>query len=79
MAAVKALANLSPTRANPNGNLLPPVTSLRDVSAAVALAVALQAQNEGLTEGIESDEIEGLIRANIWAPRYLPYRRVNNP
>jgi len=55
------------------------VTSLRDVSAAVALAVALQAQNEGLTEGIESDEIEGLIRANIWAPRYLPYRRVNNP
>jgi malate dehydrogenase (oxaloacetate-decarboxylating) len=78
MAAVKALANLSPARANPNGNLLPPVTSLRDVSAAVALAVALQAQNEGLTEGIKPDEIEGLIRANIWAPRYLPYRRINN-
>ena len=79
MAAVKALANLSPARANPNGNLLPPVTSLRDVSAAVALAVALQTQNEGLTEGIKPDEIEGLIRANIWAPRYLPYRRINHP
>jgi malate dehydrogenase (oxaloacetate-decarboxylating) len=79
MAAVKALANLSPARANPNGNLLPPVTSLRDVSAAVALAVALQTQNEGLTEGIKPDEIEGLIRANIWTPRYLPYRRINHP
>jgi malate dehydrogenase (oxaloacetate-decarboxylating) len=79
MAAAKALTDVSPARANPNGNLLPPVTSLRDVSAAVAMAVALQAHNEGLTEGINADEIEGLIRAHIWAPRYLPYRRVNKP
>lgn len=79
MAAAKALADVSPARANPNGNLLPPVTSLRDVSAAVAMAVALQAHNEGLTEGVDADEIEGLIRAHIWAPRYLPYRRVNKP
>ena len=76
MAAAKALASVSPARANPNGNLLPPVTSLRDVSAAVATAVAQQAHNEDLTEGINADEIEGLIRAHIWAPRYLPYRRV---
>jgi malate dehydrogenase (oxaloacetate-decarboxylating) len=67
---------MSPAQANPNANLLPPVTSLRDVSAAVALAVARQAHNEGLTEGINTDEIEGSIRANIWVPRYLPYRRV---
>ncbi|WP_291688093.1 NAD-dependent malic enzyme [Bradyrhizobium sp.] len=79
MAAATALAAVSPARANPNGNLLPPVTSLRDVSAAVATAVAQQAHNEDLTEGINADEIEGLIRAHIWAPRYLPYRRVNKP
>ena len=79
MAAAKALTDVSPARANPNPNLLPPVTSLRDVSAAVAMAVALQAHNEGLTEGINADEIEGLIRAHIWVPRYLPYRRVNKP
>jgi malate dehydrogenase (oxaloacetate-decarboxylating) len=79
MAAAKALAAVSPARANANGNLLPPVTSLRDVSAAVATAVAEQAHNEDLTEGINADEIEGLIRAHIWAPRYLPYRRVNKP
>ena len=79
MAAAKALAAVSPARANPHGNLLPPVTSLRDVSAAVATAVAQQAHNEDLTKGINADEIEGLIRAHIWAPRYLPYRRVNKP
>jgi malate dehydrogenase (oxaloacetate-decarboxylating) len=79
MAAAKALAAVSPARANPNGHLLPPVTSLRDVSAAVATAVAQQAHNEDLTEGINADEIEGLIRAHIWTPRYLPYRRVNKP
>jgi malate dehydrogenase (oxaloacetate-decarboxylating) len=79
MAAAKALASVSPARANPNGNLLPPVTSLRDVSAAVATAVAQQAHIEGLTEGINADEIEGLIRAHIWTPRYLPYRRVTGP
>ena len=77
MAAAKALAAVSPARANPNGNLLPPVTSLRDVSAAVATAVAQQAHNEDITEGINADEIESLIRAHIWAPRYLPYRRGN--
>jgi malate dehydrogenase (oxaloacetate-decarboxylating) len=43
------------------------------------MAVALQAHNEGLAEGINADEIEGLIRAHIWTPRYLPYRRVNKP
>ena len=79
MAAAKALAAVSPARANPHGNLLPPVTSLRDVSAAVATAVAQQGHNEDLTKGINADEIEGLIRAHIWAPRYLPYRRVNKP
>jgi malate dehydrogenase (oxaloacetate-decarboxylating) len=79
MAAAKALAKLSPARTNPNGNLLPPVIALRDVSATVALAVALQAHNEGLTEGINPDEIEDLIRANVWTPRYLPYRRVDKP
>ena len=79
MAAAKALADVSPARTNRNGNLLPPVTSLRDVSVAVAMAVALQAHNEGLTEDINADEIESLIRAHIWTPRYLPYRRVNKP
>jgi malate dehydrogenase (oxaloacetate-decarboxylating) len=75
MAAAKALAASSPARSNPKNNLLPPVTSLRDVSLTVALAVALQAHKEGLTKGIHTDEIEALIRAKVWTPHYVPYRR----
>ena len=40
MAAAKALAAMSPARNDAGGNLLPPVTALREVSIAVARAVA---------------------------------------
>ena len=79
MFAAKALAAASPTRTDPTANLLPPVTSLRDVAETVALAVALQAHKEGLTKRIQTDQIEGLVRAKIWSPRYLPYSRVAGP
>jgi len=79
MVAAKALAAASPTRTDPTANLLPPVTSLRDVAETVALAVALQAHKEGLTKRIQTDQIEGLVRAKIWSPRYLPYSRVAGP
>jgi malate dehydrogenase (oxaloacetate-decarboxylating) len=75
MAAAKALAAMSPARHNPDGNLLPPVTELRDISVAVARAVAVQAIKEGLTPEIAEDEIDAAIAAKMWTPRYLPYRR----
>jgi malate dehydrogenase (oxaloacetate-decarboxylating) len=74
MAAAKALAGVSPARTNPHRNLLPPVSELRNVAVTVALAVALQAHKEGLTQDIMTDQIEAAIRAKIWTPRYLPYR-----
>ena len=75
MAAAKALAAASPALSDPARNLLPPVTSLRDVSVTVALAVALQAHKEGLTKGVSTDQIEGLIRSKVWTPHYVPYQR----
>jgi malate dehydrogenase (oxaloacetate-decarboxylating) len=77
MAAAKALAAASPARNDPNKNLLPPVTSLREVSITVALAVALQAHKEGLTQGVETDQIDGLIRNKVWTPHYVPYNRID--
>jgi malate dehydrogenase (oxaloacetate-decarboxylating) len=74
MAAAKALAGVSPARDNPHRNLLPPVSELRDVAVTIALAVALQAHREGLTEHFAIDEMEAAIRARIWTPRYLPYQ-----
>jgi malate dehydrogenase (oxaloacetate-decarboxylating) len=78
MAAAKALAAASPARDDPKKNLLPPVTSLREVSVMVALAVALEAQKEGLTRDIRTDEIEGLIQSKVWPPHYVPYSRVKS-
>jgi malate dehydrogenase (oxaloacetate-decarboxylating) len=75
MAAAKALASASPARDNPRHNLLPPVSSLREVASTVALAVALQARKEGLVTGVPTDQIEQRIRAKMWTPRYAPYRR----
>jgi malate dehydrogenase (oxaloacetate-decarboxylating) len=75
MAAAKALASSSPARDNPKHNLLPPVSALREVAMTVALAVALQAQKEGLVTDVSTDQVEQRIRARMWTPRYLPYRR----
>jgi malate dehydrogenase (oxaloacetate-decarboxylating) len=75
MAAAKALASSSPARDNPKHNLLPPVSELREVAMTVALAVALQAHKEGLVTDVSTDQVEQRIRAKVWTPRYLPYRR----
>jgi len=75
MAAAKALASSSPARDNPKHNLLPPVGALREVAVTVALAVALQAHTEGLVANVSTDQIEQRIRAKVWTPRYVPYRR----
>jgi len=75
MAAAKALASSSPARDNPNHNLLPPVSALREVAVTVAPAVALQAHKEGLATGVSTEQIEQRIRAKVWIPRYVPYRR----
>src|SRR5262249_42864544 len=75
MAAAKALATSSPARDNPKHNLLPPVSALREVAVTVALAVALQAHKDGLATDVKTDQIEQRIRAKVWTPRYVPYRR----
>jgi malate dehydrogenase (oxaloacetate-decarboxylating) len=75
MAAAKALASSSPARDNPKHNLLPPVSALRGVAAKVALAVAIQAHQEGLAAEVPIDRIEQRIHARVWTPRYVPFRR----
>jgi malate dehydrogenase (oxaloacetate-decarboxylating) len=75
MAAARAVAEASPARLDPDANLLPPVTELRDVSYHVALAVAAQAQAEGLADATDRDALEARVRAKMWTPVYRPYRR----
>jgi malate dehydrogenase (oxaloacetate-decarboxylating) len=73
MAAARALAELSPARHDPNANLLPSVTALRDVAIAVAIAVGKQACAEGLTSGMTADGVEAAVNAKMWAPHYPTY------
>src|SRR3954462_7096289 len=75
MAAACALADVSPARQNPNANLLPPVSQLRDVSLLVAKAVAMKARKDGLTEPMDAGEMHRKIRDKMWTPAYRPYRR----
>ena len=79
MAAARALAEASPARQNRDGNLLPPVATMRDISVKVAVAVAEQARAEGLCEPLTREEIVAAIEARIWKPAYPPYRRKRTP
>ena len=67
-AAADALAGLSDA-ATPGAAVLPPVTSLRDVSAAVAVAVARAAQAEGLSD-VRPDNLAEQVRQAMWEPVY---------
>jgi malate dehydrogenase (oxaloacetate-decarboxylating) len=72
MAAARALANYS--TASRDGPLLPALAESRQVSRAIALAVAAAAQREGNAKDRQDDEIERLIDAKMWQPRYVPMR-----
>jgi malate dehydrogenase (oxaloacetate-decarboxylating) len=78
MAAARALAEASPAQIDPTANLLPPVTELREVSYRVAVAVATQAQAEGLAQMTIGDGLEMRIRLKMWTPVYRRYRRVQS-
>ena len=67
-AAAQALAGLSDV-GFAGAPILPPVTSLRAVSAAVAAAVARAAQAEGLA-GVPLDDPEEQARQAMWVPAY---------
>jgi malate dehydrogenase (oxaloacetate-decarboxylating) len=78
LAAARALADLSPARHDPHGNLLAPLVDLRKISFQVAVAVAKQARAEGLAHPGSDDDIAAAIDAKMWNPVYAPYRRLKN-
>ena len=67
-AAADSLARLSDAT-TPGAAVLPPVTSLRAVSAAVAEAVARAAVAEGLS-GVPLDGLPERVREAMWEPAY---------
>jgi malate dehydrogenase (oxaloacetate-decarboxylating) len=69
-AAAQAVADLSDATA-PGSALLPPVENLRPVSAAVGVAVAVAAQQEGLAQAAVDDPVRQVHDA-MWRPEYPP-------
>ncbi|MCJ1382978.1 NAD-dependent malic enzyme, mitochondrial [Xylographa soralifera] len=80
VAAVKALAAMSPALKDPDKGLLPDVVDVREISVKIAKAVIKQAVEEGLAteEGIPKidDDLDEWVREQMWEPRYRPLKRV---
>jgi malate dehydrogenase (oxaloacetate-decarboxylating) len=70
VAAARALNDCSPARADPAAPLYPAVEEMRAVASRVALAVARQAQRDGLAVAIPAADLERRVAAAMWTPRY---------
>ena len=73
-AAAEAVAGLSDATSR-GASLLPPVTDLRMVSAAVAIAVARAAEQEGLAQAPLDDPVQQVHQA-MWRPQYPSFEAI---
>jgi malate dehydrogenase (oxaloacetate-decarboxylating) len=56
------------------GLLLPPMEDIRRASAAVAVAVARQAREEGLGRRLDDSLLEQAVARAQWEPHFTPFR-----
>ena len=70
------IAEFSPAKHDPDANLLPPLVEIRKLSFHVALAVAKEAQAEGLADSMSDENLAAAVRAKMWEPLYARYRRL---
>lgn len=73
MSAAIALSELAPAVKTGVGRLLPELTSIRDVSKHIAMAVILQGIKEGHIVPMSDDVINKSINETMWTPQYEPY------
>jgi malate dehydrogenase (oxaloacetate-decarboxylating) len=69
LAASRAVSSMAP-----EGKLLPPLETIREVSAKVAQAVACEARDSGIGRLLTDDEYGRAIRRAQWEPRYYTLR-----
>jgi malic enzyme len=73
-AAARAVYEFTGKASAPGAPIFPPLSRLREVSLAVAVAVAHALVNEGVAPFIAADTIEDRIKSSIWEPVYRHYR-----
>jgi Malic enzyme, NAD binding domain len=69
LAAARVGAN-SPALKDPSASLLPPLGDIRRVAAAIAVAVGVEVQKQGLAPKISEDELRQCVLKAQWAPTY---------
>lgn len=77
MSAAECLAELSPLANTGVGSLLPPLSTTREISHKIAVAVFKQAIAEGRAKPCDDEEIHRRIERYWWHPEYRPYKRVS--
>jgi malate dehydrogenase (oxaloacetate-decarboxylating) len=75
MAASNALAECSPVVTGQGDAVLPALKDIQAVSKKIAVAVAKQAQAEGVALETSEETLLQMIDRNFWFPRYRAYRR----
>jgi malate dehydrogenase (oxaloacetate-decarboxylating) len=74
LSAARALADETGPDLVARGQIYPNIANVRDVSRAVAVAVANTAIEEGVADHVE--DLETMIDDEMWTAEYLPYRQV---
>jgi len=78
MVASETLAAASPLANIGAGDLLPPLTSIAQLSKEIAFAVAKVAYEQGLALVISDDMLKAKIERNFWQAEYREYRRISH-
>jgi malate dehydrogenase (oxaloacetate-decarboxylating) len=76
LAAARTMAEMSPAKHDPQANLLPPLVRSRELSFHVAMAVAKQAQADGLAAVVSDEALSAAVKAKMWEPVYADYVRL---
>lgn len=77
MATSNALADASPLAKGESNELLPPLTTITELSKEIAFAVAKVAIQQGLALEQSDEMLKAAIERNFWKAEYRPYKRVS--
>lgn len=77
MVASETLAQASPLANAGEGELLPPITEIANLSKRIAFAIAKVAFEQGLALAISDEQLTAKIERNFWQPDYRQYRRIS--
>ena len=75
--AARALFEFTSHERRAGASIYPPLSRLREVSRAVARAVAGELVQCGAAPPLTEGEIEQRLGSGVWTPEYLPYRPVS--